>query len=152
MVRRGTPADVAAISELIERVDHDRFERTEAEWDAVRQRLGGVLSSGETVTFVAEDGGIVVGELLAVPRRSGVVGIAVSVAEGSRRRGVATALFEAVIEWARDAGYAELELDVQESNEPARALYAKVGFVDTGQPRRGERGSVLIMRKSLSHA
>jgi ribosomal-protein-alanine N-acetyltransferase len=67
------------------------------------------------------------------------------VAGDSRRRGVATALLEAAAEWARDAGFGELELDVQEVNEPARALYSKLGFVDSGRRRLGERGSVVVL-------
>jgi ribosomal protein S18 acetylase RimI-like enzyme len=101
------------------------------------------------VTFVVEKDGQLVGELLAVPRARGVAGIGVSVAEGSRRLGVATALFAAAVEWARESKLDELQLDVQEANARARALYEKLGFVDTGKRRRGERGPVLIMAKSL---
>jgi ribosomal protein S18 acetylase RimI-like enzyme len=49
----------------------------------------------------------------------------------------------------REAGFRELELEVQERNEPALALYETLGFVDTGRRRRGERGPVLKMTKRL---
>ena len=101
------------------------------------------------MTFVAADGGELVGELLAVPRAPGVVGIGVSVAEGRRRSGVATALFAAAETWAREVDVLELRLEVQEANEPARALYRKLGFVETGSRRPGEKGPVLTMAKSL---
>jgi GNAT superfamily N-acetyltransferase len=145
VVRRGVRGDFDAIARLIEEVDRVRFDRTETEWAAIRERLRSILDSEGTVTFVAERGGTLVGELLGVPRRSGVLGIGVSVAEGSRRRGVATALFETAIDWARRTGLGELELDVQEANERARRLYEKLGFVDTGARRHGERGPVLTM-------
>ena len=70
-------------------------------------------------------------------------------AVGNRRSGVATALFAAAAAWAREAGIQELHLDVQEVTEPARALYEKLGFVDTGTRRMGERGPVLTMAKNL---
>jgi len=115
----------------------------------VRERVREILASAGTVTFVAEQDGELVGELLAVERSAGVAGIGVSVAEGSRRQGVATALFAVVAEWAREAGFRELQLDVQEVNEPARALYEKLGFADTGRRRQGERGPVLTLAKHL---
>ena len=130
-------------------MDRDRFDRSETEWAAVRERLREILGSEETVTFVAEEEGDLVGELLAVPRAPGVVGIGVSVAEGRRRKGVATALFAAAAVWARDARIRELQLDVQEANEPARVLYRTLGFVEAGRRRPGERGPVLTMTKSL---
>ena len=130
-------------------MDRYRFDRSETEWATVRERLREILGSEETVTFVAEEEGHLVGELLAVPRAPGVVGIGVSVAEGKRRKGVATALFAATAVWAREAGIQELQLDVQEVNEPARSLYGKLGFIDTGRRRPGERGPVLTMTKSL---
>jgi RimJ/RimL family protein N-acetyltransferase len=148
IVRPGTTEDIEAIAELIERVDRARFVRSESEWERARMRVHQVLSSEGSQTFVAERDGALVGELLAVPREPGVVGIGVSVAVGSRRSGVATELFAAVFAWAREAGLRELELEVQEANEPARALYAKLGFVDRGRRRPGERGPVLTLTKS----
>ncbi len=150
MVRLGTREDAEAIVELIERIDRPRFERSEAEWERVRERVREILATPGTMNFVAERDGDLVGELIAFERSAGAVGIGVSVAEGSRRQGVATALFAAVVDWARAAGVSELQLDVQEINEPARALYETLGFVDTGRRRQGERGSVLTLSKRLT--
>jgi GNAT superfamily N-acetyltransferase len=149
VVRRGTPDDRTAIAELIEDVDQARFVRTDAQWGVVREQLRKILASEETVTFVAEGNDGLVGELLGVPRSPGVLRIGVSVSERSRRRGIATALFKAAFEWARQAGFRELELEVQEVNTPARTLYEKLGFVDTGKRREGERGPVLTMTTRL---
>lgn len=51
-----------------------------------------------------------------------------------RRRGVGTALTEAAQKWAEDEGR-PLYLYVQTENEPAKALYASVGFERTECPR-----------------
>ncbi len=54
------------------------------------------------------------------------------VAPPGRRRGVGTRLVGAVVDWARAAGFGRLLLDVGEANLPARALYAALGFTETG--------------------
>jgi len=58
--------------------------------------------------------------------------ISMWVAPEGRGRGVGDALVQAVIDWARAAGFAELRLDVGDHNAPAIALYARKGFQPTG--------------------
>jgi len=53
-----------------------------------------------------------------------------------RRRGVATALMRAAMDRARAAGAARMFLEVAAGNPAARALYAGLGFVETGR-RKG---------------
>lgn len=50
------------------------------------------------------------------------------VTEGARGLGVGSALISAVIAFARDAGYARIELWTEDSLESARRLYARAGF------------------------
>jgi ribosomal protein S18 acetylase RimI-like enzyme len=50
-----------------------------------------------------------------------------------RRSGIATALFEAVAQWARERGARRLQLWVTETNTPAKSLYVRLGFVETGE-------------------
>lgn len=50
-----------------------------------------------------------------------------------RRSGVAAALLETVTDWARGRGAKRLHLWVTETNEPARKLYRRVGFIETGE-------------------
>lgn len=50
-----------------------------------------------------------------------------------RRRGLGSALIEAVEAWAVEAGYLMLGLGVTTSNAPAIALYERLGFTDTGE-------------------
>ena len=58
------------------------------------------------------------------------------VAPAARRRGAGAALLEAVVDQARAEGAPGVVLSVAIANEPAKQLYASLGFVDTGG--RGE--------------
>jgi GNAT superfamily N-acetyltransferase len=53
----------------------------------------------------------------------------------SRGRGVASALLEAVIEWARGRAYTRLELSAPTHAAAALALYRRAGFTPTGARR-----------------
>jgi ribosomal-protein-alanine N-acetyltransferase len=59
----------------------------------------------------------------------------VAVDETARRRGVGRSLCEAVVDWSRGQGAAEIELEVRAGSAGAIALYAGLGFVVVG--RRG---------------
>lgn len=50
----------------------------------------------------------------------------------ARGTGLASALVDAVAEWARDEGTSELYLHVTETVVRARAFYQKIGFAATG--------------------
>jgi GNAT superfamily N-acetyltransferase len=54
------------------------------------------------------------------------------VAPEARGRGVGEALIDAVAQWAREAGFVELRVDVTDDNAAAIALYARMGFEPTG--------------------
>ena len=54
------------------------------------------------------------------------------VAPAGRGRGVGRALVDRAIGWAREAGYARLELWVARGNDAAERLYLRSGFVVTG--------------------
>lgn len=51
--------------------------------------------------------------------------------------GIGRAMTEACIQCARDAGYAQLELNVVADNARAVAMYQRVGFVECGRNPRG---------------
>ncbi|MGM9541779.1 MAG: ribosomal protein S18-alanine N-acetyltransferase [Candidatus Limivicinus sp.] len=57
----------------------------------------------------------------------------VAVAPAYRRQGVADALTSALVMRAEELGLAFVTLEVRAGNEPAKALYAKHGFVPVGR-------------------
>lgn len=76
----------------------------------------------------------------------------VAVHPDHRRRGVAEALVLALCEALKQRGSGCLTLEVRASNEPARALYEKLGFDLAGRrPNyyRNPREDALILRKML---
>src|SRR5262249_17145545 len=68
------------------------------------------------------------------------------VLESARGTGVGRALLELAIERARVRGCRRIELDVNDANDPALALYRSLGF-DNADPRYG--GGNLFMRLHL---
>jgi ribosomal protein S18 acetylase RimI-like enzyme len=68
-------------------------------------------------------------EVLALPRRRLTRRLEVlAVREGARGRGVGTALLQAAVAGARDAGADRLQLEVVDTNGRAKQLYERVGF------------------------
>jgi ribosomal-protein-alanine acetyltransferase len=55
------------------------------------------------------------------------------VAPASRRKGLATRLLTALLTRARETNSELVFLEVRESNEAARALYARIGFEESGR-------------------
>jgi GNAT superfamily N-acetyltransferase len=66
----------------------------------------------------------------------------------ARGRGIGRALAEACIERARIRGCKRIQLDANERNAPALALYGSLGF-ETGSPRRWDGGRDLYLTKRL---
>jgi ribosomal protein S18 acetylase RimI-like enzyme len=70
-----------------------------------------------------------------------------------RRSGLGIALIDAVKAWAIEQGYSVLGLGVTTTNEPAIALYRRLGFADTGDryPLRKDRDlTIQIMALGLT--
>jgi RimJ/RimL family protein N-acetyltransferase len=70
------------------------------------------------------------------PYSSHVAELGLMVAANARRQGIGTALMEEAVKWARGSGITKLELTVFPHNEPAIALYRKLGFREEGLLRR----------------
>ena len=68
---------------------------------------------------------------------------------GARGRGAGRALTEASIERARLRGCGRIQLDANEANEPALALYRSLGF-ESGSPARWGGGRDLYFTKRLA--
>lgn len=110
--------------------------RTEAEWRELATRGA---TSERWATFVTEDEGALVGMATGSiadgpePRVLSVMQMWIEPAR--RRRGLARGLLEAVLAWAVDRA-AIARLDVVLGEEAAIALYASLGFRDTGRRAR----------------
>lgn len=57
----------------------------------------------------------------------------VAVKENSRNKGVATALINELVTYGKKNNFSFITLEVRESNEPARLLYSKFGFIKVGE-------------------
>lgn len=90
-----------------------------------------VITGADPVAFASVRVG---GEVVAVARGTvdeGWLGVStVTVADGHRRRGLATALSGALQHWAAVHGASRVYLQVLEDNAPARELYARSGFTE----------------------
>ena len=79
----------------------------------------------------------------------------ISIAKEAWGLGIGRALTEACIECAKQAGYAQLELDVVAENTAALHLYQSVGFVEYGRNPKGFRSrktgwqELVLMRLEL---
>lgn len=147
-VRPATADDVPAIAAL---------ERDGLGADAWSEGLvaEGVLGNLPTIEYlVAEVGGVVAGHATA----SIVADIAelqrIAVDPAHRRRGLATALLDAVVDLARASGADRLLLEVREDNAGALAFYAARGFVEVDRRRRYYRdgATAVVMRHGLGPA
>ena len=79
----------------------------------------------------------------------------IGVAPHARGRGAGAAILDALLDWARQAGAADIFLDVRPSNEGAIALYNSRGFVEIGRRPRYFRNPVeeaVEMRAPLTRA
>jgi ribosomal protein S18 acetylase RimI-like enzyme len=98
--------------------------------------LGKQLKDVDSVIFVADDGGKVVGYVYAAlepiswKELRDACGFIhdIFVEESSRRAGTATALMNAATEWLRERGAPRVILGTADKNESAQRLFAKLGF------------------------
>ena len=102
--------------------------------------------------LVAEEDGVVAGYIgsQTVMDESDMMNVAVH--PDHRRKGVAESLVNELIEALKKRESHCLTLEVRASNEPAKALYEKLGFVQVGLRRnyyRNPKEDALILRKEF---
>ena len=118
---------------------------TETDW---RKRLG------NRVQFVAYLDGAPAGTVAGIRSDDPAVAELVSmwVRPQARGRGVGSALVKVVLDWASQQGCSEVRLWVSEGNDSAERLYARHGFVRTGekQPIRVDDPTRLELAMVLS--
>ncbi|WP_395640778.1 GNAT family N-acetyltransferase [Pseudolysinimonas sp.] len=147
---------VAAIAFL--ETTEQALARPDAEWS---ERAARNATAADQAGFVAVLDDEHVGSVVVFPRRAGepdyfqriptvdtatLVGVYVS--PRVRGRGVIDALIRAAQDWARDAGYPELTLDVHERNVVAIAAYRRGGFEVVGE-FAGDDGREIAMAAKL---
>ena len=147
-LRNGTASDGQAVLDIFnlthEQTDYlltysDEHSYTvQQEADYLQEKT----DSADEIELLAELDGIVVGcaGIGCVGRKAKIrhrADFGISVDKAYWGLGIGRALTEACIECAKNAGYAQLELDVVAANKPAIALYESVGFVEYGRNPRG---------------
>lgn len=101
-----------------------------------REQLMSQLTDEGHRFLVAESGGVLVGYIgMMFVLDEGYISN-VATAPGVRRQGVASALIAALIEQAEQLSLTFVTLEVRQGNEPAKALYAKHGFVAVGTRKK----------------
>jgi RimJ/RimL family protein N-acetyltransferase len=142
LVRPAVPGDADALVALGRAVAGEdglwlTYDRTRGD---ERRNVRGVQRDPNVAVFVAETPDGVVGRLSIARERAEysrhVAELGLMVAATARRRGVGSALMQEAIKWAQGIGVVKLELTVFPHNEPAIALYRKLGFREEGLIRR----------------
>ena len=114
--------------------------------------IAGELNNRLSYWLVALEDGEVVGYIgsQSVLGESDMMNVAVH--PDHRRKGIAEALIDALSAGLRERGNVCLTLEVRASNDPAKALYEKLGFIQVGRrPNyyRNPKEDALILRKAL---
>jgi N-acetylglutamate synthase-like GNAT family acetyltransferase len=133
VIREVRVADARRIAELLGQLGYP------ADEDAVGRRLERLERSEADATWVAEDGGELVGlvgihisQVLAYDRDAAKVSEIV-VDDRYRRRGIGARLMEVAEEEARRRGCVVLFLTTAERRKDAHAFYRRLGFEETGR-------------------
>ena len=106
--------------------------KTAAHWR--REQYARLVESG--IVLVAEDGGNISGFVCAkIAAGNWEIENMVVVKQG-RRRGIGSGLLDELLRRVRNQAGTTVWLEVRESNQPARRLYERYGFHETGR-RRG---------------
>ena len=117
-------------------------------WDEAS--VAGELTNPLSLWLVAEDNGVLAGYVgsQSVLGEADMMNLAVK--PDYRRRGIGEALVLALVDGLKAQEVSSLTLEVRASNEPAIALYEKLGFYQVGRRPgyyRSPREDALILRK-----
>ncbi len=145
-IRTGGVADVAAIADLHAQC----FTQL---WDI--DFLGRLLAQPGAFSVLATSCGTPVGFVVARAVAGEAEILSLGVRPVSRRRGTGERLVRAAADQASAAGALEIFLEVSIENEAASALYARLGFRQTGcrlayyRDPTGSGGDALILQRAL---
>ena len=94
---------------------------------AIREWLDNLLAM-ESLNVVATNEGEPVGHAILVPDDQGEYELAVFVLHEYQNAGIGTELLETLLGYGQERGVEKVWLSVERWNEPAIALYRKLGF------------------------
>lgn len=143
-IREARPGDLEGVYATLSLADqmhrhaHPEIFREVERPAKVKEYLLTSIRAEDAVIFIAEDGGEIIGAILAwvhqprdipvlIPR--GLVSVDnLVVAEPYRNQGVGQALMERVYLWAEARGLKQIQLTVWDFNQGAVEFYEKLGF------------------------
>ncbi len=135
-VRRASTEDVSELCRMLMELCE-----LEPDFDAdpirLRRGLELLMDTRGAAVFVAESGGVLCGmctvQNLVSTAEGGPVGLVedVVVRQGMRRRGIGSALIEAVYNWSRAYGLTRLQLLADRDNITALKFYERIGWDST---------------------
>lgn len=150
-VRLAEREDVPEVARLLAAF-RDWWDRDEPSEEDIRAGVERILDDGDGEYLLAWLDGTAVGVCQLRYRWSVWTGAPdcwledLFVSEEARSRGVGRQLVEAAVARAQAHGCKRIELDVNETNESARAFYARCGFTETPKPP----GRTLFVARKLS--
>jgi Acetyltransferases len=126
------PSDRAAVRSFYE--SFEPADRSQGVPPATPAALDGWLSTVTAApSVVATHDDRVIGHVTFVPDRSGEHELGLFVAPEYRRAGVGTGLLRTGLGHAQQSGVSAVWLSVERSNETARRLFRRAGFVETNE-------------------
>jgi len=150
-VRLASAGEVPIVARLLGEF-RDWWQKSEPSDEAIEANARRILEDGEGDYLIAYDASGQPAGVAQVRFRWSVWTSApdcwledLYVSGSARREGVGSRLVEAVIELARERGCARVELDVNEGNEAAIALYVACGFRTEPKPP----GRTLFLGRSI---
>jgi len=129
------PADESDRADVLEMyLSFDPADRAQgippANEEAIEQWLDTILGD-DTLNVVAHNQGSAVGHATLVPDRKGEHELAIFVLQSFQGAGIGTSLVETLLGLGQAEGLEKVWLTVERWNDPAIALYRKVGFETT---------------------
>ena len=140
LIRKITKEDTEKFIDLIYQTDLEMLDFGIIEADEIHKKtrettknlIEAVLASSNNIILVAEVDNNLVGYLQGYGglfrRVKHYVDLSISILTAYRRQGIGLKLFQELDKWAIENKIHRLELRVLENNEPAIALYKKVGY------------------------